>query len=143
MPCTRILSGVLKTIQCFDGPSDEFKPMIGSETHRQIHPQARVSIGKDPKALRTESFKKGGSLKSPDRFLPMRRLTLDSAIDSFRANKDPITLTSDERLVRNKYASVDSFSQRRRVSSPIPLGNKPRQARTFSGNRNGGGKALH
>ena len=84
------------------------------------------------------STKSTGSLRSPDRFLPSRRPTLESAVQSFRASKDPQILSTDERLLRNKDASPDAFNPRRRVTSLIPRPNRPLKRRDFSGNRSGG-----
>jgi hypothetical protein len=78
------------------------------------------------------------SIRAPDRYLP-KRPNLDSATESFRANKDPGTLSTDEKLLRNKHASLDAFNSRRRVTSPIPQINRPSQRRNFSGNRSGSG----
>lgn len=80
-------------------------------------------------------------MRKPDRFVPPRRPTLDSVIESFRIGKDPGSLSPEERLLRRKDTSLDAFNPRRSVTSPTP---RPRQAspsarRHFSGNRSGGG----
>jgi meiosis-specific APC/C activator protein AMA1 len=79
-----------------------------------------------------------GSLRCPDRFVPTRRTALDVATQLFRANKDPATLTTDEKLLRHKDASWDSFNPRRRVTSPIPRANRL-ERRNVSRTRSGGG----
>ena len=82
-----------------------------------------------------------GSLKSLDRFVPRRRLTLDLFVESFRANKDPKNLSPDEKLLRNNKATPDAFNPRRSVTSsptPVPLQNRPLGRRHASANRSGG-----
>lgn len=95
------------------------------------------------KTFDTDSSSKAtNSLSSPDRFLPRRRSTLDSAIEGFRANKDPKNLSTDERLFRHKDASPNAFSSRQRVTSPTPITNAPASRRNMSANRSGHGGIL-
>ncbi|KAE8450863.1 hypothetical protein EG329_005776 [Mollisiaceae sp. DMI_Dod_QoI] len=92
------------------------------------------------RAIRSNlSANSAGSIRAPDRFLPIRS-SLDSAVESFRANKDPQTLSSDERLLRHKDASPDAFNARRHISSPVPRSNRPiLERRNISGRRSGSG----
>ncbi|TVY15445.1 putative WD repeat-containing protein [Lachnellula arida] len=131
--------------QRYDGASDDKKRTISAGTFPRI--KAPSFFRRRP-SLRTFTSSSsqvcGGSLRSPDRFVGSRRATLDSVIESFRINKDPSSLTPEERLLRNKDASADAFNARRSVTTPSSRSNRtppslPR--RDFSGNRSGGGGA--
>lgn len=87
------------------------------------------------------SIRSVGSIRSPDRFLP-RRPNTASATESFQTSVDPKSLSTDEKLFRNKDASPDAFNPRRTVTSPVPRAHRPAsrpERRHFSGNRSGSG----
>jgi len=123
----------------FDGPSDDQRPVLAPSTLPRLnrrHRRPSLSI------FRTDfenELSSKGSIRSPDRFLPNRRPTLEKATESFRANKDPSALSPEEKLLRQKEASPDAFHPRRTVTSPMPPLNRSQGRRTFSGNRSGGG----
>ncbi|KAF4627377.1 hypothetical protein G7Y89_g10780 [Cudoniella acicularis] len=128
----------------YDGTADE--EQISRPTTPATLPRlrARSNLFRRPslKSLDTKtSVKPTSSLRTPDRFLPARRPALDSAIQSFRVNKDPRALTADEKLLRHKDASPDAFNPRRRVTSPMSKPSRASARRNFSGNRSGGGGA--
>ncbi|TVY34258.1 putative WD repeat-containing protein [Lachnellula subtilissima] len=130
--------------QRYDGPSDDKKRTVSAGTFPRIKASSffrRRPILKTFDSSSTQVF--GGSLRSPDRFVCSRRVTVDSFIESFRINKDPSSLTPEERLLRNKDASPDAFNARRNVNSPSrPNRNPPSlPRRNFSPNRSGGGGA--
>jgi hypothetical protein len=82
------------------------------------------------------STKSNGSIRSPDRFVPLRGAA-DNAIQNFRASKASKSLSVAEQLVRHNGASPDSFSPRRIVTDPTPRA--PQSLRSSSGmNRVGG-----
>ena len=85
----------------------------------------------------SDSVRSSGSLRSLDRFLPQRP-TSNSAGTSFRANKDPQTLSPEEKLLRHSGASVDAFSPRRRATSPSPQTTHLTSRRNTSTDRSGG-----
>ncbi|KAG4430502.1 hypothetical protein IFR05_014007 [Cadophora sp. M221] len=123
----------------YDGPSDTEKRALSISTLPRINP--RTSNFRRRPSLKTfASSASSSSFRCPDRFLPIRP-TLDSAVESFRTSKDPRTLTTDEKLLRHKDASLDAFNPRRRATSPIPSANRPVPRRNFSGNRSGSGGA--
>ncbi|TQS37952.1 hypothetical protein Golomagni_01553 [Golovinomyces magnicellulatus] len=74
-------------------------------------PRARL-----PKTHKYSKFNQPGNQfilhSHPDRFLP-RRKGSTSAIESFRANKDPKLMSSDERLSRNQFSNIDAFGFKR------------------------------
>lgn len=70
------------------------------------------------------SSKSGSSLRSPDRFLP-NRSPLDTFSQRYRASKEAHKLSTVEKLLRRDIASIDAFSPRRSVTSPIPLTASP------------------
>ncbi|KAH8811584.1 WD40-repeat-containing domain protein [Xylogone sp. PMI_703] len=47
--------------------------------------------------------------RNPDRWLPCQRPALCSPAESYRMNKDPLTLSPQERIVRDQVASSDPF----------------------------------
>lgn len=128
--------------QRYDGPADDCQIPAAATLPRT---KTRSAFRRRPQLSTydsTTSQKSTGSIRSPDRFLPTRRSALDFATQSFRANKDPKSLTLDEKLVRNKEASFDAFNPRRSITSPIPLANRPTGRRNVSANRSGGGGEL-
>ena len=139
-PASRVISSK------YDGPSDDAKPVWGVTTLPRLNARSKIaSFCRRPSLNACESSPSTGSpgsLRSPDRFLPSRRPTLESAVQNFRVNKDPQLLSSDERILRNKDASPDAFNPRRRVTSPIPRTNHSITRRNFSGNRSGGGGMI-
>lgn len=128
-------------LTCYDGADDD-KVRCSAAAATLPRLQPRTNTFRRPSLRHTRSnlsTKSAGSVRSPDRFLPSRP-PLESAIESFRANKDPRTLTSDERLLRHKDASPDAFYPRRRISSPVPKANRPIiDRRNISGRRSGSG----
>ncbi|KAK3684313.1 WD40 repeat-like protein [Podospora appendiculata] len=58
-----------------------------------------------------------GSLRLPDRFIPMRTQT-DSS-ERFRTGKAPHELTTPEKLLRHNGATEDAFCYRRRIVTPM------------------------
>jgi len=126
----------------FDGPSDDEGPVVDASNLPRLSAHSNIaSFLRRPLIKTFETISKTNSTgfpRSPDRFLPGRRPTLDSAVESFRANKDPHILSTNEKLLRNKEASPDAFNPRRRVTSPMHV-NRLHTRRTFSANRSGGG----
>jgi hypothetical protein len=121
----------------FDGSSD-LNPAV-STIPRCIH---RSGSSERPrptlkKFQSSDSVRSSASLRSLDRFLP-RRPTSNSAGTSFRANKDPQTLSPDEKLLRHSGASVDAFSPRRRATSPTSQSDHIAARRDISASRSGG-----
>ena len=131
----------------YDGSSDEPGVVWGVATLPRLKARSKTTAFRRRPSLNafesTSSTRSTGSLRSPDRFLPCRRPTLESAVQSFRANKDPHVLSTGEKLLRNKDASPDAFNPRRRVTSPIPRPNTSLTRRNFSGNRSGGGGMIN
>lgn len=130
-----------RTIICYDGAGDDEGRVLSANTLPRLNPCSSTS--RQRASLQTfesgSTLRSTGSLKSPDRFLP-KRPSLASSTESFRSNKDPKTLSTTEKLVRNKEASPDAFNPRRRVTSPVPQAMRsPPQRRNFSGNRSGSG----
>ncbi|KAK6604756.1 WD repeat domain-containing protein [Botrytis cinerea] len=110
-------------------PSTKSRPTLSNAL------RARTSVDSTP------TRKSASSLHSPDRFLPVLKRS-DSAAQSFRANKDPGSLSPYERLMRHSSASLDAFNPRRRATSPIPLASRPDSRRIVSANRGRGATAL-
>ncbi|KAE9376087.1 WD40 repeat-like protein, partial [Stipitochalara longipes BDJ] len=129
-----------------DGPADDEKPLPTPATLPRLNPRSKITGYLHRPSLKTFGFnstsKPGCSFRSPDRFLPRRRSDLDSVIQSFRANKEPKSLSTEEKLLRHKDVSPDAFNPRRRVSSPIPQANRPVSRRNYSGRRSGSGSVL-
>jgi hypothetical protein len=127
----------------YDGPADDEKLPIVPATLPRLNARSKNTAYFRRPSLKTfdsnSSLNSGGSLRTPDRFVPRRRPALDSAIQSFRANKDPKVLSTEEKLMRHKDVSPDAFNPRRRVSSPIPEANRPISRRNYSGRRSGSG----
>ncbi|KAK2627596.1 hypothetical protein QTJ16_003562 [Diplocarpon rosae] len=124
----------------YDGPSDTEKRVLSTSTLPRVNPRT-LNVRRRPSLKVFTSSTSSGSLRAPDRFLP-KRPTLDSAVESFRASKDPRVLTTDEKLLRHKDASPDAFKPRRRATSPIPNAIRHEPRRNFSGNRSGSGSAT-
>lgn len=123
-----------------DSPQDDRPlPVPSTPTRRRHHSTSSESIaGPSLKGLRSsDSVRSSCSLKSLDRFLP-RRPALNSAATNFRANKDPQSLSPEERLLRHSGASSDPFNRRRRATSPTPQSSNPTARRNTSTNRSGG-----
>ncbi|KAM3087434.1 hypothetical protein ACMFMG_001524 [Clarireedia jacksonii] len=125
-----------------DGTSENPKPSFSQSQEvmrqRQSLPRSRISLS----CLESTPTKKcTSSLRSPDRFLPFLRDSQQST-QSFRSNKEPDTLSTYEKLIRNNSASLDAFQPRRRVTTPIPLAVRPDTRRNFTGNRGRGATAL-
>lgn len=132
----------------FDGPVDDDKPLPTPVTLPRLNPRSKNTEYFRRPSLKTFDFnstsKSGSSLRSPDRFVPRRRPDLDSVVQSFRANKEPKALSTEEKLLRHKDVSPDAFNPRRRISSPIPQANRPISRRNYSGRRSGsGGMSLY
>jgi meiosis-specific APC/C activator protein AMA1 len=126
----------------FDGPADDDKPLPAAATLPRHNPRSQNTYFRRPslKIFDSNSTSNSrGSLRSPDRFVPRRRPDLDSVIQSFRANKEPNALSTEEKLLRHKDVSPDAFNPRRRISSPIPQANRPISRRNYSGRRSGSG----
>jgi hypothetical protein len=127
----------------YDGPADDDKPHPAPVTLPRPKTRSRNTEYFRCPSLRifesNSSSKSGGSLQSPDRFVPRRRPALDSATQSFRSNKDTKALSTEEKLLRHKDVSPDAFNPRRRLSSPIPQANRPLSRRLYSGRRSGSG----
>jgi hypothetical protein len=127
----------------YDGPADDEKLPVTPATLPRLNARSKNATYFRRPSLKTfdsnSCSKSGGSLRTPDRFVPRRRPALDSAIQSFRANKDPKALSTNEKLLRHKDVSPDAFNPRRRVSSPIPQANRPPARRNYSGRRSGSG----
>jgi meiosis-specific APC/C activator protein AMA1 len=132
-----------KLTDIYDGPADDDKAPPAPATLPRLKPRSKdTEYFRRPslKAFESNSSSKSGSsLQSPDRFLPRRRPALDSAIQSFRANKEPKALSTEEKLLRHKDVSPDAFNPRRRISSPMPQANRPISRRNYSGRRSGSG----
>jgi meiosis-specific APC/C activator protein AMA1 len=134
----------------YDGPSetppDEPEPAVGASTPPYRRPKTSMLQRPSLKeALNSGlSSKSISSVQSPDRFLP-RRPKLDSASQNYRVNKDPQSLSSNEKLLRNKEASPDAFNPHRCVTSLVPPPNGlpvlPAR-RNFTANRGGGASVL-
>lgn len=122
----------------FDGSSDlnsVQQPHVHSKNRSTSSERLRPAL---KKFQSSDSVRSSGSLRSLDRFLP-RRPTSNSAGTSFRSNKDPHTLSPEEKLLRHSGASTDVFSPRRRANSPIPqMTNLVAARRNVSANRSGG-----
>lgn len=132
----------------YDGPADDDIPPPAPATLPRLKPRTKDAEYFRRPSLMTFDFssnsKSGGSIRSPDRFVPRRRPALDSAVQSFRSNKEPKALSTEEKLLRHKDVSPDAFNPRRRISSPIPLANRPVSRRNYSGRRSGsGGMRFH
>ncbi|EMR87001.1 putative wd domain-containing protein [Botrytis cinerea BcDW1] len=130
-----------------DGPSDSPKTPneLSSSTLPRPSTKSRPTLSNALRARTsvdsTPTRKSASSLHSPDRFLPVLKRS-DSAAQSFRANKDPGSLSPYERLMRHSSASLDAFNPRRRATSPIPLASRPDSRRIVSANRGRGATAL-
>ena len=124
----------------YDGADEERVGYRSAVTLPRLRPRTNTFHRPSLRTVRSNlSIASTGSIRAPDRFLPARP-SLDSAIQNFRANKDPKTLSSDEKLLRHKDASPDAFNPRRRVSSPIPRANRTvLDRRNVSGRRSGSG----
>ncbi|KAK0704909.1 WD40-repeat-containing domain protein [Lasiosphaeris hirsuta] len=59
-----------------------------------------------------------GSLRLPDRFIPSRSNSFDTA-EKFKTGKAPHELTRSEKLLRHNGAAEDAFCFRRRVVTPM------------------------
>ncbi|KHJ30589.1 putative wd domain-containing protein [Erysiphe necator] len=70
------------------------------------------------------------SPRTLDRFLPTRS-SPEIATESFRANKDPCTLSTGERLTRNQLTNLDAFGFNRR-STPYPITSMRNPTRNFA-----------
>jgi meiosis-specific APC/C activator protein AMA1 len=131
----------------YEGPADDEKPPPTPATLPRLNRRSKSTTYFRRPSLATfhsnSTSNSGGSLRTPDRFVPRRRPALDSAIQSFRANKEPKALSAEEKLLRHKDVSPDAFNPRRRLSPPIPQANRPIARRNYSGRRSGsGGIAL-
>ncbi|KAF7905322.1 uncharacterized protein EAF01_005843 [Botrytis porri] len=143
VPIDQNLSTIAPNSLRFDGSSDSPKTPITSSSSTLPRPniksrptlsntlRARTSVDSTP------TRKSASSLHSPDRFLPVLKGS-DSAAQTFRANKDPGSLSPYERLMRHNSASLDAFNPRRRATSPIPLASRPDSRRIVSANRGRG-----
>ncbi|RFU28239.1 hypothetical protein B7463_g8112, partial [Scytalidium lignicola] len=60
--------------------------------------------------LSSSSPRTPSSCRYPDRFVPNRVSELQSPTQNYRTNKDPLTLSPRERILRNQAASSDPFS---------------------------------
>ncbi|RAL65329.1 hypothetical protein DID88_000897 [Monilinia fructigena] len=131
----------------FDGTSDNPRTPLtsSSATLPRFNHKSRPTLSNTLRARTsidsTPTRKLASSLHSPDRYLPVLKRSNSSA-QSFRANKDPGTLSAYERLMRNSSASLDAFNPRRRATSPIPLASRPDSRRIVSTNRGRGATAL-
>lgn len=133
----------------YDGPSDPppDHPKLVLDASMVPNRRLKTSMFRRPslKALDSNSSTRSTSpLRSPDRFLP-RRPAIDSATQNYRVNKDPQSLSNNEKLLRNNEASPDAFNTRRRVTSPVPPANRPLvrpTRRNFTANRTGGGASV-
>ena len=122
----------------FDGSSDlsPAASIIPRRTDRSSSSEGRPQPSLK-KFQSSDSVRSSSSFRSLDRFLP-RRTTANSASTSFRANKDPHSLSPEEKLLRHSGASVDAFSPRRRATSPTPQPIRITTRRNISANRSGG-----
>jgi len=125
-----------------DGSSDSSKAVLATSTLPRLNRRSSSSGFPRRPSFKTfepsENTNSGGSLRYLDRFLPHRRPALNST-QSFRTNKDPQSLSPDEKLLRHSGASPDAFSPRRKVISPPHQSNLPPARRNISANRSGGG----
>jgi hypothetical protein len=78
-----------------------------------------------------------GSLRSPDRFLPVLG-SPDQSTEKFHMSKDSNKLSPSEKLLRNDSASIDAFSPRRNFTSPSPVAVSSSNQSNTRGNRPGG-----
>ena len=78
-----------------------------------------------------------GSSRSSDRFLAPRRSAFDSPSSSFYSNKDPINLSTEERLLRDPSVSLDAFDPKINPATTTPKTKQPHVRRT---NRRSGGE---
>lgn len=129
-----------------DGSSEHPRPLPVASTlprrsHRSRHSDSsEFCPGPSLKKFQSsDSVRSSCSLKSLDRFLP-RRPALGSAATSFRSNKDPQSLSPEEKLLRHSGASTDPFNRRRRATSPTPQAAHLTGRRNISANHSGGGK---
>ena len=131
----------------FDGPSETHTEHSQSASGASTLPCRRPKASPRPSlnVLKSgTSSRSTSSVKSPDRFLPQRPV-VSSASQSYRVNKDPESLSSHEKLLRNNEASPDAFSTRRSVTAPVPPPNGlvvfPVR-RNITANRGGGASVL-
>ncbi|RDL40203.1 WD40 repeat-like protein [Venustampulla echinocandica] len=127
-------------IRCrYDGPSDE---EIFPSTATTLPRSRPRSFFRRWTLLKTfdshSSLSSTDSRRSPDRFLPARRSSVDFTTHTFHAHKDPRTLTADEKLLRHKDASPDAFSPTRKAASSTPEASRAIPRRNTSGRRRGG-----
>ncbi|KAF7882565.1 uncharacterized protein EAF02_005928 [Botrytis sinoallii] len=147
VPIDQNLSNIAPNSLRFDGSSDSPKipTTSSSSTVPRPNTKSRPALSNTLRARTsvdsTPTRKSASSLHSPDRFLPVLKRS-DSATQSFRANKDPGSLSPYERLMRHSSASLDAFNPRRRATSPIPLASRPDSRRIVSANRGRGATAL-
>ena len=77
------------------------------------------------------------SSRSPDRFLAPRRPVLEPSSSSFHSNKDPSTLSTEERLLRDPSVSLDAFDSQTNSTATTPKTKHPHVRRN---NRHSGGE---
>lgn len=125
----------------FDGAFEETRPTTPATLPRVKSRLSSRGYARRP-SLSTfgsaQTLPRTNSSTSPDRFVPARRPGL-STTQSYRSNRDPQSLSKDERLLRNQDATPDAFNPRRRVTSPLPPTPPPNPRRVFSATRSGGG----
>ena len=120
--CQRTYFKTVRLRGRYDGPCDNPKehvdPALAASTlpcrHSKAAPRACLKA-----LLNASSSRSISSLRSPDRFLPQRP-ALNSASQSYRINRDPESLSTLEKLLRNNKASPDAFSPRRNVTISVP-----------------------
>lgn len=137
-----------KVTHCYslDGPTDHLsvrKRTPTASTFPSPKWRPRIPALRRPSLLAFDTSSSTHTLsssRSPDRFVPARGTPPGQSTQSFRTNKDPQSLSPEERLLRNHEASPDAFDPRRRASSPVPQAIRPPVQRSFSASRVGGGK---
>ncbi|RKF61945.1 putative WD repeat-containing protein C13G6.08 [Erysiphe neolycopersici] len=117
----------------YDGSNDGYSPPGDSSTFylSQWSKNEKISAtARMPRIPNSPCSKTFGSQSTYpgalDRFLPTR-WSPNTPTESFRANKDPHTLSSDERLKRNQLTNLDAFGFRRRHT---PCTNTSRRSTT-------------
>lgn len=125
----------------FDGSAEDSKPPpVGatlSRLSRRANSSDFFSRPTVKKLQSSDSIRSSCSQRSLDRFLP-RRPTLNSAATSYHANKDPQSLSPEEKILRHSGATPDAFSPRRRATSPTPRSRNLIARRNLSANNSGG-----
>ncbi|RKF73303.1 Meiotic fizzy-related protein 2 [Golovinomyces cichoracearum] len=125
-----------------DAFSEELPFMYPNYISKSLQSSPRARLPKTHKFSRFNHLENHYTLHShPDRFLP-RRKSSTTAIESFRANKDPKLMTPNERLSRNQYSNVDAFGFKRDSILSRATSANPSSGRIVSVSRDLSGGSL-